>query len=370
MNIAHKKTPKILHVVISMVVGGAERLVYDMVRYTEFADNPPIVCCMDEIGELGEKLKEQGYKVYCKGRKPGFDFEMIAWLRSIMRIENVDVVHAHQYSPLVYATPAALLAGRKKVVYTEHGRFYPDRKSWKRALVNPILAIGVDHMVSISAATADAMAEYDNFSRKRIQVIHNGIDFAHLNPEYDKVEKCKELGIPNGWKVIGTASRLNEIKNIPMMLRVFKKVHEKVGEVCLVIAGDGAERQTLEAMAKELKIEEYTFFIGMRFDMPEIYPLFDAFCLTSFTEGISVTLLEALGSGVPAVVTSVGGNGDVVSRSTNATMSPLDDQDAFCQKLLPFLEKKCRTEKCDDREFREHFSLSTMLNEYAELYVP
>lgn len=369
MNTVHQKPPKILHVVISMVVGGAERLVYDMVRYPAFADNPPIVCCMDDIGELGEKLKEQGYKVYCKGRKPGFDFEMIAWLRAIMRIENVDVVHAHQYSPLVYATPAAFLAGRKKVVYTEHGRFYPDRKSWKRALVNPILAKGVDHMVSISAATADAMAEYDNFSRKRIKIIHNGIDFSHLNSPYDKAEKRKKLGIPEGYRVIGTASRLNEIKNIPMLLSVFKKVREQVDDVCLVIAGDGPEREALEALAKKLGIGGNSFFIGMRFDMPEIYPLFDVFCLTSFTEGISVTLLEALGSGVPAVVTSVGGNEDVVSRSTNASMSPLDDQDAFCLELLHLLEKKCRKEKHDDREFREHFSLSTMLNEYSELYV-
>lgn len=369
MSTANQKPPKILHVVISMVVGGAERLVYDMVRYPAFVDNPPIVCCMDAIGELGEKLKEQGYKVYCKGRKPGFDLEMIAWLRAIMRIENVDVVHAHQYSPLVYATPAAFLAGRKKVVYTEHGRFYPDRKSWKRTLVNPMLAIGVDHLVSISAATADAMAEYDNFPRTRIKVIHNGIDFSHLNPAYDKLQKRKELGLPDGCKVIGTASRLNEIKNIPMLLSVFKKVCERFDDVCLVIAGDGPERQALEALAKILGIRENTFFIGMRFDMPEIYPLFDVFCLTSFTEGISVTLLEALGSCVPAVVTSVGGNGEIVPRSTNVTMSPLNDQDAFCQKILNLLEQKKRKEKHEDREFREHFSLSTMLHEYAELYV-
>lgn len=171
------------------VVGGAERLVYDMVRYPAFADNPPVVCCMDSVGELGEKLREEGYKVYCKGRKPGFDFEMIAWLRAIIRIEKIDVVHAHQYSPLVYATPAAFLAGRKKVVYTEHGRFYPERKSWKRSLINPLLALGVDHLVSISAATADAMATYDSFPRQRIKVIHNGIDCSGMNPVFDKSAK-------------------------------------------------------------------------------------------------------------------------------------------------------------------------------------
>ena len=163
------RSPKILHVVISMVVGGAERLVYDMVKYPAFAANPPVVCCMDAVGELGEKLSEEGYSVHCKGRRPGLDFEMITWLRDIIRQEKVDVVHAHQYSPLFYAVPAALLAGRVKVVYTEHGRFYPERKNWKRSLFNPLLALGVDHLVSISEATAKAMAVYDNFPLKRIK---------------------------------------------------------------------------------------------------------------------------------------------------------------------------------------------------------
>ncbi|MFA7061985.1 MAG: glycosyltransferase, partial [Pedobacter sp.] len=90
------RTPKILHVVLSMVVGGAERLVYDMVRYPVFAEQRPVVCCLDAVGELGEKLLQEGYQVYCKGRRPGLDLEMITWLRDIIRQEKADVVHAHQ----------------------------------------------------------------------------------------------------------------------------------------------------------------------------------------------------------------------------------------------------------------------------------
>jgi len=365
MKSMEKKIPKILHVVISMNVGGAEKLVANMVRHESFHDNPPVVCCLDELGELGEQLRSDGYKVFVKGRKPGLDWSLIPWLRGILKQEGVEVVHAHQYTPLFYTVPAAMWAGRPKVVYTEHGRFYPDRKSWKRTLVNPILSLGVDHLVAISEATADAMATYDNFPRKRIQVIHNGIDFSRLNPDYDKSAKRKELGIPEGCKVLGTASRLNEIKNIPMMLRVFKQVSEQMDNVCLVIAGDGPERQKLESLAKDLGIADDVKFIGMRFDMPEIYPLFDVFLLTSFTEGISVTLLEALGSGVPAVVTDVGGNKEIRTNSEDCYLINIDDEITFVNQIKSFLSKISYQ---NITTVKQHFSMDKMMTSYTEFY--
>ncbi|ABL00069.1 glycosyltransferase [Pelobacter propionicus] len=364
-------TPKIIHVVISMVVGGAERLVYDMVRYPVFAANPPVVCCMDSLGELGEKLIREGYRVYCKGRRPGLDLEMVTWLRDIIRREKADVVHAHQYSPLFYAVPAALLAGRVKLVYTEHGRFYPERKSWKRTLFNPLLALGVDHLVSISRATAQAMASYDNFPLRRIRVIHNGIDTTRLNPPVDKAAKRRELGLCPTCRIIGTAARLNSIKNIDMMLRVLKLVVEKVPDTCLVIAGQGEEEQRLKALAVELGIADSVKFIGLRFDLPEVYQLYDVFLLTSFSEGISVTLLEAMASGVPAVVTDVGGNREVVVEGETGFMVAVDDDGAMGARVVRMLADTSSSPAVGDRA-RERvaaaFSVAGMMNNYTELY--
>lgn len=355
-----------------MVVGGAERLVYDMVRYPAFADNPPVVCCMDALGELGEKLIEEGYTVYCKGRHPGLDLEMITWLRDRIREEKADVVHAHQYSPLFYAVPAALLAGRVKVVYTEHGRFYPERKSWKRSLFNPLLAMGVDHLVSISEATADAMATYDNLPRKRIKVIHNGIDTSRLNHPIDKSAKRRELGLNEDCRIIGTAARLNSIKNIPMMLRVHKLVLQQVPDTLLVIAGQGEEEEPLKALAIESGIADKVKFIGLRFDLPEIYQLFDVFLLTSFSEGISVTLLESMASGVPSVVTDVGGNREVVVEGETGYMVPVDEYQQMAHRVCGLLQNCDKASKLGfagrDRVGRE-FLVNGMMKAYFALYI-
>lgn len=365
------KSPKILHVVISMVVGGAERLVYDMVRYSAFADNRPVVCCMDSIGELGDKLIKDGYKVYCKGRRPGLDLEMISWLRNIMKQERVDIVHAHQYSPLFYAVPAALLAGRVKVVYTEHGRFYPERKSWKRSLFNPLLALGVDHLVSISEATAKAMATYDNLPLRRIRIIHNGIISSGMPPEIDKRVKRLELGISESCYVIGTAARLNSIKNIPMMLRGLKLVLQSIPDTCLVIAGQGDEEERLKASARELGIAEHVKFIGLRFDLLEIYQLFDVFLLTSFSEGISVTLLESMASGVPSVVTDVGGNREVVEEGKTGFLVQVDDDAGMARiicELLQNHDSAIQIGHAAQMRIIENFSVQRMMESYGHLY--
>jgi glycosyltransferase involved in cell wall biosynthesis len=371
LNTKNTKSPKILHVVISMVVGGAERLVYDMVKYPAFADNQPIVCCMDSIGELGDKLIKDGYKVYCKGRRPGLDLDMVSWLRDIIKRERVDVIHAHQYSPLFYAVPAAVLAGRVKVVYTEHGRFFPERKSWKRSLFNPLLAIGVDHIVSISEATAKAMATYDNFPLHRIKVIHNGIDCSGMNPVFDKRFKRQELGISESCYVIGTAARLNSIKNIQMMLRVLKLVLQQVPDTCLVIAGQGEEEERLKAEAHELGVFDCVKFIGLRFDLPEIYQLFDVFLLTSYSEGISVTLLESMACGVPSVVTDVGGNREVVEEGKTGFMVRVDEDVCMARITCELLENHDSAIKIGNSakiRVQERFSVKAMMESYGVLY--
>ncbi len=365
------QVPQLLHVVISMTVGGAEKLVYDMVRNEAFSEKKPVICCLNEPGELGEKLLGQNFKVYFKNRKSGIDFSVVFWLRKIMKMEKIEVVHAHQYSPLFYTVLAASLTSGVRVVYTEHGRFFPERKSWKRTLVNPILALGIDHLVSISHATADAMATYDNLPRQRINVIHNGMDCSGVAPLSDPLAKRKELGLSSSCKVIGTAARLNSIKNIHMMIRGLKLVLKRNPDTCLVIAGQGEEGEPLKVLASKLGVADHVKFIGLRFDLHEIYQLFDVFLLTSFSEGISVTLLEAMSHGVPSVVTAVGGNCEVVEDGVTGYLVPVDDDQQFACQIISILTSPSLAQVMGAAARKRAvncFSIQKMMAEYLKLY--
>ncbi len=358
------KVPKLLHVVISMAVGGAEKLIYDMVRYDSFAESKPNICCL-------EKLVEQNFQVYYKNRKSGIDWSVINWLRKIIINEKIDIVHAHQYSPLFYSVLAASMAPGVRVIYTEHGRLFPDRKRWKRSLVNPILALGVDYLVSISHATADAMATYDHLPRKKIKVIHNGMNCLGAVSLSDPAAKRRELGLSESCKIIGTAARLNGIKNIQMMIRGLKLVLERVPDTNLVIAGHGEEELLLKKLATELGVADQVKFIGLRFDLDEIYQLFDVFLLTSFSEGISVTLLEAMSHGVPAVVTAVGGNCEVVVEGVTGYLVPVDDDQKLASKIISILTSPSLGQEMGvaaRQRAQNSFSLQKMMTEYMKLY--
>jgi glycosyltransferase involved in cell wall biosynthesis len=370
-DIAAMAPKKILHVLLSMGMGGAETLVYNMVKHSSFAGNKPIVCCLNSVGELGERLRGEGFTVYNHSSGAGTDWSLIGWIRDIILSEKVEVVHAHQYSAFFYAVPAAFLAGRAKCVYTEHGRLYPDERRWKRFLINPILAAGVTHIVSISSSTAGAMADMDNLPANRIKIINNGVDFSLMNPPIDLAEKRRELGIAVSCRIIGSAARLEPIKNIPMMLRAFKRIHDVLPDTCLMIAGDGSQMQSLKALTGELGIDEAVKFIGLRFDMPEIYRLMDVFLLTSFTEGISVTLIEAMASGVPGVVTDVGGNPEVVVDAVTGFLVPLADEVLLSDRVVRLLSDPSLAARLSGQARKrvvERFGFDEMMSAYSDLY--
>ena len=361
----------IMHFIYSMGIGGAEKLAYDMIASLPADRYRPIVVCVGQEGPLAEMFHQRGCPVYFHPNTPGQTFCIVSWLRGIIEREGVDVIHAHQYNPLHYSVLATLRNPRVNLVYTEHGRIYPERLNWKRYLTNPFFALRVNHLVSIAHSTKEAMIRYDNFPGRRIKVIHNGIDFDGLNPVIDLKEKRRSLGIGAKSRIIGTASRLEEIKNIPMMLRGFKRVLESCPDTVLVIAGQGIQGGRLKALAEELEIAGQVRFLGLRSDLPELFKLIEVFLLVSFTEGVSITLLEAMGSGVPAVVTRVGGNPEVVVDGVTGYFVEVDDETALAghvQALLNDREEAARLGEAGREWVRERFSFGTMMESYLRLY--
>ena len=155
-----------------MGIGGTEQVICQLIRNLDANQYQCNVACIDgTVGPLGQQLKEYGVNFTVFKRRPGFDLALIGSIRNLLRQNQYDIIHCHQYTPYVYGICAALFS-RAKVVFTEHGRFYPDSYSWKRRMVNPLLGWCTDSIVAISAATAGALAHYEWFSGKAIDVIY------------------------------------------------------------------------------------------------------------------------------------------------------------------------------------------------------
>lgn len=362
--------PKILHVILTLAVGGAEQLVYRMVTSSP-VDERPIVCCLSCLGELGELLRQEGGKVYCRNHRGGIDLGIVNWLCQILTEESINVIHAHTYTPYFYSILASIKFRNVKVIYTEHGRLLPEQFNWKKFLLNPLLAKATDHIVSISKSTAKAMNVYDNFPLHRIEVIHNGIHFPESHQSIDISSKKHSLGLPSLSRVIGTAARLEDIKNISMIIRSFREVIDEIPDTYLLIAGKGSEKEALTKLSEDLGLSQRVLFIGLRTDLWEIYQLLEVFLLSSLTEGVSLTLLEAMASGVPAIVTDVGGNPEVVTDGVTGALVPLNDDKAMAKKIIELLNNQRKWNSYASnakKRITSDFSFESMMESYKKLY--
>ena len=361
---------KVLHVLLSLEVGGAEMLVYNWVRSVQDDEYAVEVCCLKLRGELGDKLVDEGHAVHLLELPSGFRMSSVRRLRRLIRERGIDVVHAHTYTPFFFSAFATWGLPGVRLVYTEHGRNYPETINRKRQLIDPWLATRADHLVTISAATREAMVDYDNFPRRRIDVIWNGVELPQANG-FDRGGVRRSIGVPEDAVVVGMASRIVELKNVPLALEAFRQVADKHPEAYLVICGDGDARPQMEQAIDRLDLRERVRTLGMRDDLDRLIPSFDVFLLSSRTEGISITLLQAMAHRVPAVATDVGGNPEVVADGETGHLVPTEDPQAMAmalERLVASPQERERLGQQAERRAREHFSLRAMRERYEELY--
>lgn len=365
-----QKPLRVLHLTFNMGIGGTEQVIRQLVQgMVQSGVQSEILCIDGHTGPVGVALREQGIPVHTVARKQGFDGSLIIAIRRRLKAGHFDVLHCHQYTPWLYGRLASL-GTNTKVVFTEHGRFYPDRYRYKAMFVNPVLAMMTPAIVAISAATRDALVQYEFLPRRKIQVIYNGI--APLERDESEAQKVRRnLGIPQDAFVVGTVSRLDPVKNQEMMLRAFKEFAENNPHAFLLMVGDGPDKDKLVSLAVEYGISKKTIFAGFINDPVHYLSVMDVFLLSSHTEGTSMTLLEAMSLEVPAVATRVGGNPEIIEDGVTGLLTEPGKASYFAASI-DTLHKNTPLRKRMGKAARDHFearfSAGAMLAGYNKIY--
>jgi glycosyltransferase involved in cell wall biosynthesis len=139
----------------------------------------------------------------------------------------------------------------------------------------------------------------------------------------------------------------------------------------LLVVGNGTQEKALQQRAVALGIEDSVRFMGFRRDIADLLACLDVFVLSSFSEGLSLTLLEAAAMGLPVVATRVGGNPEVVQHEQTGLLVPSDVPEAMASALARLLQdpsERFRLGNQGRESYREHFTLSAMLRQYTTLY--
>lgn len=361
---------RIAEVVLSLNIGGQERLLVRMVQALRERGHDLHVITLTGGGALRSELENDGVPIYDVVRKAkGFDPTTYTRLYKLFRKIRPDVVHTHNDAPLAFGMPPARLARVPVTVHTRHGHIPYTKNGLRLAQLGTRF---VDHFVCVAEHTAEMTRKEEKPKEKRLSVIENGIPLKKFTPDADARTAIRdELGIPRDAFVAGTVGRMVEEKDYPLLVKAMAPL---LGEKSrLVFVGDGGERKTVEAsIASEVDADKRKFvhLTGARSDVPRALNAFDIFVMSSRHEGLPLVIPEAMASGLPVVSTSVGGIPDVVPPHTGILVShgdaaalrsaiaKLKDDSAVRQQMAEAARKYAL----------ERFSEDRMLDRYLALY--
>lgn len=363
--------PTICQVLHSLTVGGAEVLAARIARRLQ-GRYRFVFACLDQLGTLGEQLRREGFPVDVVERRPGTDLGCMRRLAGFWRREGVSLVHAHQYTPFFYALAARAWRRSPPVLFTEHGRWYPDYPRRKRILFNRLMLRTTDRVVGVGEAVRQALIRNEGIRADRVQVIHNGVDAAAFNGRLADCAAVRgEIGLHRDDLVILQVARLDHLKDHPTAVRTMERVVRQDCRARLVLVGEGAELERIQREIRARRMEGFVRLLGLRTDVARLLHAADLFLLTSISEGIPVTIIEAMAAGLAVVATDVGGVGEIVQAGRTGLLAPPQNDSELADAIVrlardPALRRQMGEE--GRRRAQEIFSEERMHSSYQAVY--
>jgi L-malate glycosyltransferase len=364
--------PVICQLVHTLNVGGAELLA------RQFADAARdqfdfVFVCLDEAGEMAGDLAGRGYGVEVLERRPGLDLGCAWRLGRVLRKNGVELIHAHQYAPFFYAMLARAMGVRRlPIIFTEHGRDYPDYPRPKRKLANRLLMRQLDRPIAVGNCVRDALIQNEGLPPDRVEVIYNGVDVSRYDPQRSLREAVrKELGYEQGEILVMQVARLNWLKDHPTALAAMAQLAKDCPQARLMLVGDGEERPALEKLTDELGLRSVVRFLGTRSDVARLLQAADIFLLSSISEGIPLTIIEAIATGLPCVATRVGGIAEVIVAGETGRLADARDADALAERLRELIGEPDRARGMGAAgriRAEQNFSDTAMHASYGKIY--
>jgi glycosyltransferase involved in cell wall biosynthesis len=233
-------------------------------------------------------------------KRPGIDLSLVFGLARRMRALRPRAVITHHIGPLLYAGVAARIARVPRLAHVEHDIWHFDEPR-RRALARfAIKALRPDYIVLSKAAAAN---QRRLLGVDQITIIPNGVDVARFVPG-DASDARNRFALDPQRTWIGSAGRLETVKGHDVLIDAMALLPNP--QLHLAIAGDGSQRQALQAQAQARGVASRVHFLGLCTDMPALLPAFDVFCLPSRAEGLPLSVLEAQAAGIPVVASDVG----------------------------------------------------------------
>lgn len=359
---------KILH--ISTIIewrGGDQQMLTTYEILKDFPDFSQLILCPDS-SVLAQKCRSANIPHHTAARKIKFSPDFLKQIIMVVKKEGVDVVHVHDSTALTLSLVALRFAPPVKLVYSRKRSNKVKPNFFKNLKYNNSY---ISEIICNSEAVKEVLVPVVK-DPKRIKVIYDGVDLERASQYKNEKILHRDYQLDSDTVIIGNAAGLTKQKDHFTFLAAAKEILNSANQpLVFLIIGEGPLKEELSAYAAELEITEKVIFAGFRRDLSALLPEFDLFMLSSESEGVPLTVLEAFAHKVPVVATAAGGTPEAVLHRETGLISPVKDPVALAQNALKILNEAGLRKTLTENAFQlvyEKFSLETMQQEYFRFY--
>lgn len=333
-----------------------------------------IVLCLTQAGAFADQLRSPACKVVELHKKAGNDLRLPGRLAAAARQYKLDILHARGWPTLVETALAAHWAGVRTTVYGFHGRTMEDLQGigLMRRWVQKVMIRRYHRVMTLNRRMQSELAADCSLPEGRIHIIANGVDVNAFCPCADSSTLRAAFGLPLNRFIIGNVARLDPVKNHAVILRALCHVRKQGLKPLFLLVGEGPQRTVLEQEIKRLHIAADVRLFGYSDRISELLQCMDLYIQSSFYEGFSNTLLEAMACGLPVLATDVGGTADLFTDGREGFFFQPEDEETLAS-LISRLQQNGLLRSIMAKQARhrvvEHFSVHTMVRNYEAMYL-
>lgn len=362
---------RVLHVIETGGPGGAEAMLADLVARLDPRRFESRVGLLRGGGWLEDRLSSLGIRPTVLRSGGRLDVSLVRHLRRLLRDERIDLLHSHLMDMNFYSCVAGLVA-RVPVVATEHGDVHHPAKRGNIHWIKPkTIARLASSWVAVSAFTRDRIVADFGIPAWRVRVIYNGIRMPEPTDAKSVRRALAPLGVPEQAFLVGSVGSLYPVKGHSCLVEALARIVADVPGAHLCIAGRGDEEGPLKQKAAELEILDRVHLLGLRDDVPRLLAAFDVFVLPSLSEGLPLSLLEAMAAGRPVIASRVGGIPEVLEDGVTGFLAEPRDVAALARCLVRVaamgsagVEMGLRAR----RVIESRFTIGAMVSAYQAVY--
>ena len=370
---------KILHLITDLDIGGAEMMLYNLLKIPPTPGTMTSVVSLIDLGIIGSRIQQLSIPVKSLGMHSGRPdlralWRLVIWLRR----DPPDLMQTWMYHADLLGGVAARLAGNMPVIWGIHHTLGGEQPLQPRTMavlrLNAILSNWMPRRVICCAETACDAHEQVGYSATKMIVIPNGVDTERFHP--DKQERSsvrQELSVTPDTRLIGMFARFHPQKDHHTFIEAARLLHAKLPHVHFVLGGDGMTslNDPLQDWIRTAELSSHVHLLGLRQDIPRLMAAMDIVSLSSsFGEALPLVIAEAMACGIPAVVTDVGDASRLVGITGRIvpTRDPVALSNAWEELIrLPEHDRSLLGQKARSR-IEQEYNIVSIAERYYSLY--